>query len=331
MEIIDIVLYFILILILIALIAVLSWLIYDFYDYKEKQKTLNSSMNSKINENSSSDNNIKNEISALYLNNSNYMNSTSNLLINYTKNTNSKFDYNKIYIDDKITRTSNYIDLSVKLLSSNIDTSNINYNKILNNTKQEFNSSNINTKAILDNYFMFSEVTPETGIFNRLVNTISGNANTAGPVQNPYLNLIKETTAIAGLRVNTFDAEQKYLKVCNNATTTCYNLFVDTDNSLVAQFGNDITTKQKLALNEFVPAAATATLTGGIVSAINVTAVGKGYVRVPDILIGSGLTTPTTNAIARANLNVTGGIASISVITGGAGYGAVAPTITIVK
>ena len=79
MEIIDGVLYFILIIILIAFIGVLSWLVYDYYNYRDEQSTINTKISNKFKENLEKDKVLEENIKTLHINNSNFLNSTSHL------------------------------------------------------------------------------------------------------------------------------------------------------------------------------------------------------------------------------------------------------------
>ena len=87
MEVLEIVLYLILTIILIALVGVLSWLTYDYFNYKKKQEEKNTDI---IKYTDRNDNTIKrdlnNEMNKLYSQNSNYILSTSNVLLNYSNN-----------------------------------------------------------------------------------------------------------------------------------------------------------------------------------------------------------------------------------------------------
>jgi len=330
MEIIDGVLYFILIIILIAFIGVLSWLVYDYYNYRDEQSTINTKINNKFKENLEKDKQMEENIKTLHINNSNFLNSTSNVIVNYTKDELLK---NKETIDRYNSETSNYINL----LNSNIYTSNLMYNTLINSTSNVL-SVNIknNSKITSDNlnrYFTFSDITNDdnNGIYNYIVNPVTANQDA------PTLNLIKETTAVSGLKINSSVEDNKYLKVCNKTGANCYNLFVDTDNSLVAQYGTEVNTKKKIAINSaFVPATATAVVnaTTGTITAINVTTPGSGYLTVPNVIITRvpALTLPTVNpinAIATAAIDTTGKVTGITIINAGTGY-TNAPTIYIV-
>ena len=223
MDLMDAVLYFVLIIILIALVSVLSWIVYDYYNYKEEQQTINSSNTNKFKDTSSADEQLKIEINKLHINNSNYIGNTSNYLINYTDKTiTSNIRYTSNYIDTNIIRTNNYIDNNNIYTSNYIRSGN---NKINDNLKRYFNFSDIpNDKSFYD-YFL------------------SGTTDN----EEVRLNLINETTASSGLRVNTSIENDKYFQICNTSGDNCYKLFVDSDNSLVAQYGTNIATKKQIA------------------------------------------------------------------------------------
>ena len=96
MEIFDIILYFLLIIILIAFIGVLSWLIYDYNNYKDEQNTINTDVTSKLNSNLEKDKDLDQNVKKLQINTSNFLNASSNNIINYT---NDEILKNKILID----------------------------------------------------------------------------------------------------------------------------------------------------------------------------------------------------------------------------------------
>jgi hypothetical protein len=330
MEIIDVVLYFILIIILISFIGVLSWLIYDYYNYRDEQNTINTKISNKFKDNLEKDKELEENIKNLHINNSNFLNATSNNIISYTREELLK---NKETIDNYNSQTSNYI----YLLNSNISTSNLIYNNLINSTSNVLSDNLKNNSKIISNnlnrYFTFSDITNDAnnGIYNYIVNTVTTNQAA------PTLNLIKETTAVSGLKINSSVEDNKYLKVCNKTGTNCYNLFVDTDNSLVAQYGTEVNTKKKIAINSsFVPAVATAVVsTTGTITAINITNPGNGYFTTPNIIITRVPTTtlPTTapvNAVATAAIDTTGKVTGITIVNAGTGY-TVAPTINIIS
>ena len=319
MEIFDIILYFLLIIILIAFIGVLSWLIYDYNNYKDEQNTINTDVTSKLNSNLEKDKDLDQNVKKLQINTSNFLNATSNNIINYT---NDEILKNKILIDrynlefkTSNLSTSNYIKSTSDILSNNL----INNSKII--------SDNLNR------YFEFSDITNDanTGIYNYVLGLTS-----QGQAQQARLTLMKETIADSGLKINTSIDETKYLKVCDNVGDTCYNLFVDTDNSLVAQHGTDVNTKKKLAINSsFVHATATALVSPtGTITSINVTTPGSGYFTTPSVIITRVPSTdlPTAdpvNAVATAAIDTTGKVTGITIVNAGTGY-TIPPTIDII-
>lgn len=72
-------------------------------------------------------------------------------------------------------------------------------------------------------------------------------------------------------------------------------------------------------------ATATATISGGQVTSVTVTAAGSGYIAATATFVGGG----GTGARARVTINASGGVATISVAAGGGGY-TTAPTVTII-
>ena len=337
MEIFDIILYFLLIIILIAFIGVLSWLIYDYNNYKDEQNTINTDVTSKLNSNLEKDKDLDQNVKKLQINTSNFLNATSNNIINYT---NDEILKNKILIDrynlefnTSNLSTSNYIK-ETSLSTSNYikSTSDILSDNLRNKTK--------NFSDNLNRYFKFSDITNDanTDIFTYITGLTS-------PDQPQRLTLMKETIADSGLKINSSDTDNKYLKVCDKAGISCYNLFVDADNSLVAQYGTSDKKKRTIAVDSlFEPAKATAEIsTTGTISDIKVTTNGSGYLTAPSVIITRvpSTTPPTTdpvnaeatnvhvNAEATAIIDATGKVTSIKVDNAGTGYN-IKPTINII-
>ena len=176
MELLDAVLYFILIIILIALIGILAWLIYDYYNYKDEQEAINSLNINNFEKNSVTDEDLKNEMNVLYLNNSNYIGTTSNYLIDYTNSMGIK---NNLYTDSEIYKTSNFL---FKNITSNIANTSNSFNKSLMHTSNllyndVYNTSNVlyrNTANINDNlnrYFEFKSFPSNKKIFDMITDT----------------------------------------------------------------------------------------------------------------------------------------------------------------
>jgi len=241
MEVLEIVLYLILTIILIALVGVLSWLTYDYFNYKKKQEEKNTDI---IKYTDRNDNTIKrdlnNEMNKLYSQNSNYILSTSNVLLNYSNNiganiystsnklleiSNSNYENNYNYINS----TSN------QLYNDYTRINNIQNNKIYDNTSNLKNySSNISDN--LDKYFTF-------GLNTNNINTkiYERNWDIAGTNN---LKLIKDTIAVnnltaekgliaeKGMRINTSNYNDVYkgLELCNKEGNNCYNFYVENDN-----------------------------------------------------------------------------------------------------
>ena len=184
MEIFDIILYFLLIIILIAFIGVLSWLIYDYNNYKDEQNTINTDVTSKLNSNLEKDKDLDQNVKKLQINTSNFLNATSNNIINYT---NDEILKNKILIDrynlefnTSNLSTSNYIK-ETSLSTSNYikSTSDILSDNLRNKTK--------NFSDNLNRYFKFSDITNDanTDIFTYITGLTS-------PDQPQRLTLMKE-------------------------------------------------------------------------------------------------------------------------------------------
>jgi hypothetical protein len=238
MEALEIVLYFILTIILIALVGVLTWLIYDYFKYKKEQGDKNTNI---INYSDRNDNTIKrdlhNEMNKLYSQNSNYILSTSNVLLNYSSNIGiNNYDYiystsNKLLdiSNSNYNKGYNYINsTSNQLYTDYTRVNNIQTDKIFHySSNLDKYSSNISNN--LDKYFTFGVNTNDinTKIYERNWD-ITGTNN---------LSLIKDTIAVnnltanKGMKINTSNINNVYkgLELCNRDGNNCYNFYVDND------------------------------------------------------------------------------------------------------
>jgi hypothetical protein len=224
MDVIEYIIYTILLFVLIAFIGVLGYIIYDNYTYKKDLKLdLNTNFKD-INNNFDSTSNIINSYHGKQTNNLNMVN--------------DKIDnYNKIF-------TSNILDINSKYnANSNIFLNNISdiNNKYSNNISDINYKLSGNSNLFENNIGTFSDNLNKYFSFNINDNTKYGDANkkifeyrtTISDSNN--LNLITKTTATAGLKINS-DAD-KELEICNKLGTSCYNISSDNDNLYIYKKG----------------------------------------------------------------------------------------------
>jgi hypothetical protein len=173
----------------------------------------------------------------LYSQNSNYIVSTSNVLLNYSSNIGiNNYDYiystsNKLLdiSNSNYNKGYNYINsTSNQLYTDYTRINNIQNDKIFHYSSNLDNySSNISKN--LDKYFTFGVNTNDvnTKIYERNWD-ITGTNN---------LSLIKDTIAVnnltaeKGMRINTSNVNNVYkgLELCNRDGNNCYNFYVDND------------------------------------------------------------------------------------------------------
>jgi len=214
--------YTLLFLVLIGLIGVIGYYIYDnFQKNEEYKKDLTSDLNTNfvdINKNFDStsanivelhDSNGKkiNLLDERLLYSSNLFSSNfADVRYNIAGNSNL-FASNFADVRYNIAGNSNLFATSNVVVKSNFDTFNTNLNK----------------------YFVFNDNATSRTPFNNMNNKLFEYVTSGEHI--PMLDLIRKTTATAGLKINTDPAEPNNdLEICNKDGTKCFNISSDNDN-----------------------------------------------------------------------------------------------------
>jgi hypothetical protein len=345
MEAVEYLIYTLVFLVLIAFVGVIGYIIYDNYTYKNDLTTdLNTNFKG-INKNFVSTTDVIGKVHVKHTSNLNALGdtliNTSNLLDNKIDNVYTKNLASHDVIDKNIDYVYSINQSSNVIIDRNIGNFGYNMNKYF-----EFNN-NITTPNAYDTNKKLFEYRTDTG----------------GADATKRLNLITQTTATAGLKINSDPTKNDSLQICNSTGANCFQV-LSTGNSLSifkpagAEGGNEIYIGGKDATAPlrigsdgnvyikgaiYVPpsigggggagvvpvvtAEATATLTG-IVNAITVsTPTGANYASAPTIgFTGGSGTGATADATLGTGANA-GKVTGITVTNGGSGY-TTAPTIT---
>lgn len=245
MDVAEVIIYVILTFILFILVGVIIWVIYDYYKYKDEQEIKLTNTFTKYKE---TDDSLTKDIK-----------SSSNVLYTYSSN----IDLNSSnYIKGINLATSNYIIESDKNYAN--DTSNYildSRNKYTNNT------SNFNNN--LSKYFKFGTDDAGIGGFNNKLYEYT----TWDPNKDGKLELINETTAVAGLRLKTTDS--KGLNICDVKGENCYNLYINNSNlHIISPTGGDIKWGGSESVDSFIkksesPNTVTTDLTAEQINTVN--------------------------------------------------------------
>jgi hypothetical protein len=228
MEAIEYLVYTLLFLVLIAFIGVIGYIIYDNYTYK---------------------NNLTADLNTNFLDINQNFNSTSNII----RKLHIKHSSNFNVLDERIVASSDALNKNIAVVNTNyMASSNIFDTKITDIYAKNTMNSNLLTNKIdtfgynMNKYFTFnnSANTPYDNankkIFEyRALGTdgvgagTAGAAGAAGSVSGgaggitSRLDLITQTTATAGLKINSDNTNG--FEICNKGGTSCFNMFGDSD------------------------------------------------------------------------------------------------------
>ena len=326
MEAVEYLIYTLVFLVLIAFVGVIGYIIYDNYTYKNDLTTdLNTNFKG-INKNFVSTTDV---IGKVHVKHTSNLNALGDTLVATSARLDNKIDY--VY---SINQSSNVI------VDRNLGNFGYNMNKYF-----EFNN-NITTPTAYDTNKKLFEYRTDAG----------------GADATKRLNLITQTTATAGLKINSDPTKNDSLQICNSAGANCFQV-LSTGESLsifkpdgasggkeIYIGGKDATAPLRIDSDgnvyikgaiyvpgsgsgsgtppPVVPPEVTVTLTG-IVKGITVTTpTGANYATAPTVVFtgGGGGTGATATAELGTGLN-SGKVASITVTGGGSGY-TTAPVIT---
>lgn len=227
MEVVELLVYIILVFVLLSLIGVMSWLLYDYSNLKTKLTGDFQTINNTFSSHKTKDNSLESDINS---NSSNILN-TSN------------------YVDLNALNTSNYVldvktNLSSDLTGSASNTSN--YIGVVENRADGIDTNLSTFHNNLTKYFTFG--TSGEGINsaeNKIYNYIFDGDLTD---KDKRLELMYETTILQGMTVdgviNANDDvklktdSSKNLKVCNTDGDSCFNIYKEDDNLIIKRPDN---------------------------------------------------------------------------------------------
>jgi len=207
MEAIEYLVYTLLFLVLIAFIGVIGYIIYDNYTYKNN---LTADLNTNfldINQNFNSTSNIIRKLHIKHSSNFNVLDerivASSDTLNKTIDGVNTKYMASSNVFDNKITDIYAKNTMNSNLFANQIDTFGYNMNKYFtfnNSANTPYNDAN---KKIFEYRALGTD-------------SVSGR-----------LDLIAQTTATAGLKINSDNTNA--FEICNKAGTSCFNMFGDDD------------------------------------------------------------------------------------------------------
>lgn len=214
----EFIIYSLLFLVLIAFIGVIGYIIYDNYTYKNNLTTDLNTNFVDINQNFNSTSNIIGRLNNKHTSNYNVLDgkidNTNNLFNQRIDNTSNLFN-------QRIDNTSNLLDRRIYDSSNLLDGSIKDVNR-KSTTSFDIFGQNMNK------YFAFNN-TNVANSFNESTNKKIFEYRTVASDINSRLDLITETTATAGLKINS-DSNNPF-KVCNKLGTSCFNMYGN-DNDL---------------------------------------------------------------------------------------------------
>jgi hypothetical protein len=214
----EYIIYSLLFLVLVAFIGVIGYIIYDNYTYKNNLTTDLNTNFVDINQNFHSTSNIIGRLNNKHTSNYNVLDgkidNTNNLFNQRIDNTSNLFN-------QRIDNTSNLLDRRI------YDSSNLLDGSIKDVNRRSTTSFDIFGKN-MNKYFAFNN-TNTANSFNESTNKKIFEYSTLPTDINSRLDLITETTATAGLKINS-DSNNPF-KVCNKLGTNCFNMYGN-DNDL---------------------------------------------------------------------------------------------------
>jgi hypothetical protein len=225
----EYIIYSLLFLVLVAFIGVIGYIIYDNYTYKNNLTTDLNTNFVDINQNFHSTSNIIGRLNNKHTSNYNVLDgkidNTNNLFNQRIDNTNNLFnqrlDNTSNLFNQRIDNTSNLLDRRI------YDSSNLLDGSIKDVNRRSTTSFDIFGKN-MNKYFAFNN-TNTANSFNESTNKKIFEYSTLPTDINSRLDLITETTATAGLKINS-DSNNPF-KVCNKWGTNCFNMYGN-DNDL---------------------------------------------------------------------------------------------------
>ena len=349
MDAIEYLIYTLLFLVLIAFIGVIGYIIYDNYTYKNDLTTdLNTNFKG-INKNFVSTTDV---IGKVHVKHTSNLNALGDTLVATSARLDNKIDY--VY--------------SINQSSNVINNKDIDYVYSINQSSNVIVDRNLgNFGYNMNKYFEFNNNITTPTAYDTNKKLFEYRTDAGGADATKRLNLITQTTATAGLKINSDPTKNDSLQICNSAGANCFQV-LSTGESLsifkpdgasggkeIYIGGKDATAPLRIDSDgnvyikgaiyvpgsgsgtppntpaPVVPPEVTVTLTG-IVKGITVTTpVGANYATAPTVVINNG-DAPTGGTLATATAELgtttnTGKVVSVTVTSGGSGY-TTAPVIT---
>ena len=344
MEAVEYLIYTLVFLVLIAFVGVIGYIIYDNYTYKNDLTTdLNTNFKG-INKNFVSTTDV---IGKVHVKHTSNLNALGDTLVATSARLDNKIDY--VY--------------SINQSSNVINNKDIDYVYSINQSSNVIVDRNLgNFGYNMNKYFEFNNNITTPTAYDTNKKLFEYRTDAGGADATKRLNLITQTTATAGLKINSDPTKNDSLQICNSAGANCFQV-LSTGESLsifkpdgasggkeIYIGGKDATAPLRIDSDgnvyikgaiyvpgsgsgsgtppPVVPPEVTVTLTG-IVKGITVTTpTGANYATAPTVVFtgGGGGTGATATAELGTGLN-SGKVASIKVGAGGSGYTS-APVIT---
>jgi hypothetical protein len=210
MEAVEYLIYTLVFLVLIAFVGVIGYIIYDNYTYKNDLTTdLNTNFKG-INKNFVSTTDV---IGKVHVKHTSNLNALGETLINTSDRLDSKIDY--VYL---INQSSNVI-----------NNNDIDYVYSINQSSNVINGTKLgNFGYNMNKYFTFNNnISTPTGYD---INKKLFEYRTTTPDATANLQLMTQTTAVSGLKINSDEATKSF-QICNSGGANCFQV-LSTDNSL---------------------------------------------------------------------------------------------------
>lgn len=222
MEVVELLVYIILVFVLLSLIGVMSWLLYDYNNLKTKLTGDFQTINNTFSSHKTKDNTLEDDINS---NSSNIINTSNYVDLNALNSSNYISDV-KTNLSSDLTQsalnTSNYIGV-IEDRADNVDT---NFSTFHNN---------------LNKYFTFGTIGEDiNGADNKIYNYIFQDDLTDNDKR---LKLMYETTIASeltiggGAKLNT--NSDKKLKVCNIEGDSCFDIYKNEKNLIIKTHDSD--------------------------------------------------------------------------------------------
>jgi hypothetical protein len=259
MDILALLLYIILAIILITLVIVIGWLYYDYVELKDNLNSNFSYVRRKFNDHDEKDEDLEEDIGT---NNDSIV--TIDSTINGPPDGGIKEEINEIKTilgepkseDGETAATGFYKVADLVGEFKNAESQDATELASLGLAEGLLGTKNFRKTfhKNLNNYFEFG--TQKTGVNADMGNMWSYDIGLQDNDADNKLKLIQDTTIAANMTVNTDSSSNKHLKICNNDSSKCYKLYVDSGGDLNIQatdfnLGAGETQNSKLIMGDY--------------------------------------------------------------------------------